>query len=109
MLSRESYDPLKIDIWSLGIVLYTMCFGYLPFDSTESAELFKIIREGKYELPDHCSEDLASLLKIIIEVDPLKRATIEQIRRHIFCGGNRVPVVFGIIQGLSTIPYEEHI
>ena len=32
MLEGKPYDPLKIDIWSLGIILYAMCFGYLPFD-----------------------------------------------------------------------------
>ena len=37
MLTGKPYDPLRVDIWSLGIVLYAMCFGYLPFDHTESA------------------------------------------------------------------------
>jgi serine/threonine protein kinase len=32
MLTGKPYDPQKIDVWSAGIVLYAMCFGYLPFD-----------------------------------------------------------------------------
>jgi hypothetical protein len=48
-------------------------------------------------------------LSIILEVDPSKRATIDQIRKHKFCTNNPVSIVNGIIQGLSTIPYEEKI
>jgi len=56
MLTGKPYDPVKVDIWSLGIILYAMCVGYLPFDSPDSAELFRIIQEGKYELPEHASD-----------------------------------------------------
>ena len=106
MLAGKPYDPLKVDIWSIGIIVYAMCFGYLPFDHAESKELFNIIKEGKYELPSHASDELISLLKLILDVNPATRGTIYQIRNHKFCIFNRVPIVFGIIPGLSTIPYE---
>jgi hypothetical protein len=35
-----------------------------------------MIREGKYELPEHASEELTDILKLLIEVDPAKRASI---------------------------------
>jgi 5'-AMP-activated protein kinase catalytic alpha subunit len=66
MLSGKSYNPLKIDIWSLGIILYAMCFGFLPFDHSDSAQLYRLIKEGKYELPDHASENLVDMLKKIL-------------------------------------------
>ena len=85
--------------------MYAMCFGYLPFDHSVSSELFKVIKEGKYELPEHASEELASMLKLILDVNPATRGTIYQIRSHRFCIFNRVPVVLGIIPNLSAIPY----
>ena len=33
LIKGQPYDGLKLDIWSVGIILYAMCFGYLPFDS----------------------------------------------------------------------------
>ena len=48
MLSGDVYDPSKIDIWSSGIILYAMCFGFLPFDHSNSAELYDMIKTGKY-------------------------------------------------------------
>lgn len=45
----------------------------------------------------------------MLEVDPTKRGSIDQIRKHKFCANNPAPIVYGIIQGLSTIPFEEHI
>jgi len=37
MLAGKPYDPLKVDLWSTGVILYAMCFGYLPFDNPDSA------------------------------------------------------------------------
>jgi 5'-AMP-activated protein kinase, catalytic alpha subunit len=66
MLAGQPYDPLRVDIWSTGVVLYAMCFGYLPFDNPDSAELYRIIREGAYEVPSHASEALTDLLSRIL-------------------------------------------
>jgi serine/threonine protein kinase len=48
MLCSRPYDGLKADIWSLGIVLYAMCFGYLPFDNPNISELYKMIKMGEF-------------------------------------------------------------
>ena len=85
MLSAKKYNGLKADIWSAGIVLYAMCFGYLPFDDPNTAELYRLIKTGTYEIPEGCSASLISLLKRMLEVDPENRATIEEIKKHPFC------------------------
>jgi 5'-AMP-activated protein kinase catalytic alpha subunit len=86
-----------------------MVCGYLPFDDPNTAELYRKIAEGNYELPDHISNNLRSLFKIILNVNPSKRATIKEIREHPFCQQNPVPVVDGIIVGVSCIPIESSI
>lgn len=105
MLAGLPYDPAKVDLWSAGIILYAMCFGYLPFDNPDSAQLYRAIREGNYEIPSHASEELTDLLSRMLQTDPLKRATVEEIRAHSFCGFSGGARVSGIIPGLSIVPY----
>lgn len=90
------------------MILYAMCFGFLPFDK-EGAELFAQIRNGEYEIPPTVSEDLTHLIKSILEIDPEKRTTISEIRSHPFCRFSTHRPVPGIIVGLSEIPYEPDI
>lgn len=52
MLSGKPYDGLLADIWSAGIVLYAMCFGYLPFDNANANELYRLIKQGHFEIPE---------------------------------------------------------
>jgi serine/threonine protein kinase len=70
MLMGHPYNGLKADIWSAGVILYAMCFGYLPFDSANTKELYQSIKEGRYDLPEHASGELRSLLGMILETDP---------------------------------------
>ena len=78
----EKYNALLSDIWSAGIVLYAMVFGYLPFgDENEQKNINNII-SGNYEIPEDANEDLRDFLSHIIEIDPNKRFNLEQIKNH---------------------------
>lgn len=111
MLSGKPYDGLLADIWSAGIVLYAMCFGCLPFDNPNANELYRLIKQGNFEIPEPASENLINMLHRILEVNPSNRITVEEIRAHPFCrfsvpARNSGNPVSGIIIGLSDIPYE---
>ena len=82
MLTGKKYNARKIDVWSCGIVLYAMICGYLPFEDYDQDILFKKIKEGKFKIPEHVSDDAQDLLKKILVTNPKKRYTIEQIKNH---------------------------
>ncbi len=48
MLQGKCYSGLAADVWSVGVVLYAMCFGYLPFDNANAADLYREIAKGQY-------------------------------------------------------------
>lgn len=82
MLSKLKYDPLKADIWSLGIVFFAMLAGYLPFDDENTDILYQKIIEGKFVMPGSISVDAADLLSRIIQTNPSKRLTLREIKNH---------------------------
>ena len=85
MLEGKSYDGTKIDIWSLGISLYTMVCGELPFVVDDENDIYilmdKIIK-GNYNIPEFLSDECKDLIKNILVTDPDKRITLEQIKNH---------------------------
>ena len=85
MLEGKSYDGTKIDIWSLGISLYTMVCGELPFVVEDENDIYilmdKIIK-GNYNIPEFLSDECKDLIKNILVTDPDKRITLEQIKNH---------------------------
>ena len=84
MLSGNSYDGFKIDIWATGIILFAMLCGYLPFDDKNNNILFRKILECKINFPKKLSPEAKDLLKKILVTNPNKRITIQEIKKHPF-------------------------
>ena len=82
MLKGELYKGGKVDIWSVGVVLYAMICGYLPFEGEEDNELFKKIIDGKYSIPTHVSNQARELIYQLLITNPKKRISIPQIKKH---------------------------
>ena len=77
---RRQYGGPEVDVWSCGIVLYALLTCCLPFDSPHMPTLFRKIQSGRFHMQPYLSEDVQDLLNRIIEVDPIKRITIEDIK-----------------------------
>ena len=76
----KGYDGRAADIWSSGIILYVLLAGFLPFDESSMVELFRKIVKADFAYPSTLSPEAVHLLSIILNPDPDKRATIEQIK-----------------------------
>ena len=81
ILKDRGYS-FNVDIWSAGVVLFAMLYGTVPFKANNMEELHRMIVKGKYTLKDDISIEARNLLRGLLEVNPDKRLTIEQIYRH---------------------------
>ncbi|KAB7498996.1 5'-AMP-activated protein kinase catalytic subunit alpha-2 [Armadillidium nasatum] len=77
-----NYAAPEVDIWSCGIILYALLCGTLPFDDNNVPTLFKKIKTGVFQIPDFLNPSVVRLLLHMLMVDPMKRATIEDIKKH---------------------------
>ncbi|KAH7357450.1 kinase-like domain-containing protein [Pyrenochaeta sp. MPI-SDFR-AT-0127] len=70
------------DIWSMGCTLYCLLFGRIPFEKQGMIDLYQAIRMDSLEFESECSDELKELLQSLMEKDPQKRITMDQLREH---------------------------
>ena len=104
MLSGESYSGNTTDLWSAGIILYSMLVGALPFDDQEINKLYEQIKIGKFYIPSTLSLEAIDLLKKILEVDPKKRINIEGVKNHSWFKLEENPMYKGINISIEHFP-----
>ncbi len=59
---KNRYDPIMVDIWSAGIVLFAMLSGYLPFCDPDTGALYKKILAGNFKCPTWISEQAKDII-----------------------------------------------
>lgn len=94
LTQRKSYDGFKIDIWALGVILYTMINGTMPFDEEDEAKTkWKIVNEmpeldGSFMVPE-----AKDLIMQLLAKDPNDRPSIEKILCHPFLQPYGLPLM----------------
>ncbi|XP_074783388.1 serine/threonine-protein kinase SIK2 isoform X2 [Athene noctua] len=78
----QQYEGPQLDIWSMGVVLYVLVCGALPFDGPTLPILRQRVLEGRFRIPYFMSEECEHLIRRMLVLDPSKRLTIAQIKEH---------------------------
>ncbi|OHS99800.1 CAMK family protein kinase [Tritrichomonas foetus] len=80
----NTLDPAKEDVWSLGISLYETKFHTLPYNGENFYEIANAIKTKKLEIPNTASEKLKDVLQNMLQADPRKRISIDDLLKHPF-------------------------
>ncbi|KAG8014100.1 Serine/threonine-protein kinase STK11 [Nibea albiflora] len=78
----DTFSGFKVDIWSAGVTLYNITTSLYPFEGDNIYKLFENIGKGDYTIPEECGPLLSDLLRGMLEYDPAKRFSIQNIRQH---------------------------
>ncbi|XP_035383311.1 MAP/microtubule affinity-regulating kinase 4 isoform X1 [Electrophorus electricus] len=81
LFQGKKYDGPEVDVWSLGVILYTLVSGSLPFDGQNLKELRERVLRGKYRVPFYMSTDCEGILRRFLVLNPTKRCTLEQVMK----------------------------
>ena len=82
IVSGMTYDGTASDIWSCGIILFALLCGRLPFDDPNIQVLLGKVRSGKFAMPSYLEPSVQDLIRRMLQVDPKKRASMQEICSH---------------------------
>ena len=109
MLRGDEYSGIYSDIWSCGIILYTMLVGNLPCAESKEYLIYECIIKHNYEYPSYLSDAVKDLLEKILKVNPQERIGFEQIKKHPWFNIINPRLRPGIILDVHKIPIDDNI
>ena len=84
ILEGKTGHSYEVDVWSLGVIMYTLIIGKPPFETNNVKETYKRIKMGNYSFPENAviSEPAKDLIQSILVLDPHKRPKLDEILKH---------------------------
>ena len=84
VLSSRTGHSYEVDLWSIGVILYTLLIGRPPFETSNVKTTYKRIRMNNYSFPEHVqiSSKAKDLIRSLLKTEPKERLSLEQILDH---------------------------
>ena len=102
MIAGHRYQGSLVDIWSVGVILFALICGYLPFEDANTSNLYKKILNGDFKIPRFVNDEPRDMMKCILQTNPDTRYRVADIRKHQwYLSGKLTKITGGIFIGLS--------
>ncbi|KAL2133332.1 hypothetical protein VTI74DRAFT_2527 [Chaetomium olivicolor] len=82
LLRHQFYKGSAVDIWSMGVILFAMLAGRLPFDDEDMGVMLSKAKRAEYKMPPHLTREAKDLIRRILVDQPAHRITMKQMWRH---------------------------
>lgn len=91
IISAKTTHSFEVDVWSLGVIVYFLLVGHPPFQSKDIKETYRKIKFCDFKIPrsSKLSEEAQDLIRVMLDKDSSKRATLEELNTHPFVTDKR--------------------